>query len=60
MGKNKILFVLAVIIATVFYVGVLVGSLYLGKYLYNDFGMGGLMLMCCILLLGALSARNNK
>lgn len=60
MGKSKILLVLSVIIATVFYVGVLIGSLYLGEYLYNDFGAGGLALMCCVLLLGAISTHNNK
>lgn len=60
MGKNKILFVLTVIFVSVLYVGILIGSLYLGKYLYDDFGIGGLMLMCCILLLGAISTHNNK
>ena len=60
MLKNKLLFLLTVIIVTALYVGILIGSLYLGEYLYNDFGVGGLMLMCCILLVGAINTPNNK
>ena len=51
---------LVVLIVVAFYVALLIGALDLGEWLYEDFGIGGLMLMCALMVVGAIGVHDDK
>ena len=55
-----VLTALVVVLIVAVYVALLVGALYLGRWLYSDFGAGGLMLMCALMVVGAVGVHDHN
>lgn len=52
--------ILGCLLAVAVAIGLFVGSLYAGEWLYEDFGLGGMMLACTLMLMGAIETTNDK
>ena len=55
-----ILTALVVVLIVAAYIGLLIGALYLGEWLYAKFGIGGLMLMCALMVVGAVGVHDHN
>ena len=59
MMTSKMIFfrVLGTILGIIVALAILIGSLYLGEWLYGEFGLGGILLFCTVWLASGMTVK---